>query len=104
MKQIEGSFKPHYLSKKCKMEKIHIVSNRLPLSIEKTENGLKLTPSVGGLATGMRSIYKDFGGKWIGWSGIDSNDLTTKEIKQIDEKLVDENCLAVHLTKEEINL
>jgi trehalose 6-phosphate synthase/phosphatase len=74
------------------------------LSIEKNKNGIKLIPSVGGLATGMRSIYKEFGGKWIGWSGIESDDLTKKDVQQIDIKLEEENCLAVQLTKEEINL
>lgn len=83
---------------------MHIVSNRLPLSIERNENELKLTPSVGGLATGMRSIYKEYGGKWIGWSGIDSDDLTKKDKEEIDQKLVEESCLAVYLSKEEINL
>lgn len=86
------------------MSKIHIVSNRLPFSIECNEEGLVLTPSVGGLATGMRSIYKEFEGKWIGWSGVELDDLTAKNLEEIDEKLVEENCLAVHLTKEEINL
>ncbi|GAB1450793.1 bifunctional alpha,alpha-trehalose-phosphate synthase (UDP-forming)/trehalose-phosphatase [Draconibacterium sp.] len=86
------------------MSKIHIVSNRLPLSIERNDDELKLTPSVGGLATGMRSIYKEFGGKWIGWSGIESDDLTDADIKRIDKKLEEESCLAVQLTKEEINL
>ena len=86
------------------MNKIHIISNRLPLSIQKSNNQISLTPSVGGLATGMRSIYKDYGGQWIGWSGIDTDELSKKEINEIDAKLVNENCLAVHLTKEEINL
>jgi len=86
------------------MNKIHIVSNRLPISINKEDNQLEMVPSVGGLATGMRSIYKGYGGKWIGWSGIATDDLSSDEMDQINEKLKDENCLAVHLTKEEINL
>ncbi|MEZ5105061.1 MAG: bifunctional alpha,alpha-trehalose-phosphate synthase (UDP-forming)/trehalose-phosphatase [Draconibacterium sp.] len=86
------------------MNKIHIVSNRLPFSIERNENELKLTPSVGGLATGMRSVYKDYGGRWIGWSGINLDDLTKKEVQQINNELVKESCEAVHLTSEEINL
>ena len=86
------------------MSKIHIVSNRLPVSIERNEDDLKLTPSVGGLATGMRSIYKEFGGRWIGWSGIESDDLSEDDVKKIDKKLEEESCLAVQLTKEEINL
>ncbi|MGQ8336362.1 bifunctional alpha,alpha-trehalose-phosphate synthase (UDP-forming)/trehalose-phosphatase [Sunxiuqinia sp. A32] len=86
------------------MNKIHIVSNRLPLSINKEGSDYKLTPSVGGLATGMRSIYREYGGKWIGWPGIAENDLTPADEKAIEEKLVGEACLAVHLDKEEINL
>ncbi|WP_163717143.1 bifunctional alpha,alpha-trehalose-phosphate synthase (UDP-forming)/trehalose-phosphatase [Mangrovibacterium lignilyticum] len=86
------------------MNKIHIVSNRLPLSINQVKDEFTFTPSVGGLATGMRSIYKDFGGQWIGWSGIPSEDLTQEQLNGIDEKLVDENCKAVHLSSEEINL
>lgn len=86
------------------MSKIHIVSNRLPVSIENGPQGMPVTPSVGGLATGLRSIYKEYGGQWIGWSGIASDGLSEQEVEAIDEKLVEENCLAVHLSNEEINL
>ncbi len=79
------------------MSKIHIVSNRLPLSISKSDDKIELTPSVGGLATGMRSIYREFGGKWIGWSGMNSDELTSKEKDKIDVELQKESCLAVHL-------
>ncbi len=86
------------------MSKIHIVSNRLPLSINKEADSFNLSPSVGGLATGMRSVYKEYGGKWIGWPGLAKDELTDDEVVEIDDKLVEEDCLAVHLTKEEINL
>lgn len=86
------------------MSKIYIASNRLPVSIQKENNELTLIPSVGGLATGLSSIYKDYGGLWIGWSGVASDDLADNEIRDIDEKLVSEQCVAIHLTKEEINL
>jgi trehalose 6-phosphate synthase/phosphatase len=86
------------------MSKIHIVSNRLPVSISKREEKIELIPSVGGLATGMRSIYHDFEGKWIGWSGINSNELTPKDKSLIDKELEKESCLAVHLSNEEISL
>ena len=86
------------------MSKIHIVSNRLPLSISKSEENIVLTPSVGGLATGMRSIYREFGGKWIGWSGMNSDELNQKDKEKIDKELEKESCLAVHLTQEELSL
>ncbi|MBN2636421.1 MAG: bifunctional alpha,alpha-trehalose-phosphate synthase (UDP-forming)/trehalose-phosphatase [Prolixibacteraceae bacterium] len=86
------------------MSKIHIISNRLPLSISKSEEEIELTPSVGGLATGMRSIYREFGGKWIGWPGINSNELTKQDKVNIDRELEKESCLAVHLSQEELSL
>jgi len=86
------------------MSKIYIASNRLPVSIQKENDELTLIPSVGGLATGLSSIYKDYGGLWIGWSGVASDDMADNEIRDIDEKLVSEQCVAIHLTKEEINL
>ena len=86
------------------MSKIHIVSNRLPYSIKDTENGFSLKPSVGGLATGMKSIYKDYHGSWIGWPGVAQEDHSAKELEQIDALLEKENCIPVHLSHEEINL
>lgn len=51
-----------------------IVSNRLPLNVSITkhedENEIKILPSVGGLATGMKSIHQNSDSLWIGWSGI----------------------------------
>ncbi len=85
------------------MGKIHIISNRLPVSVKKNEDGFKLIPSVGGLATGMRSIYKEYGGSWIGWSGITCDEIDEKESKIINSLLEAESCFTVDLTKEEIN-
>lgn len=52
------------------MAKTIIVSNRLPVSIQKKEDNLIYNPSAGGLATGLGSIYKEGDNIWIGWPGI----------------------------------
>lgn len=84
------------------MNKLHIVSNRLPFSVE-TENGtVHLKPSVGGLATGMNSVYKDFDGKWIGWSGVPSESQNEKQLKQTEDKLSKEGCVMVPLSSQEV--
>lgn len=84
------------------MNKLHIVSNRLPFSVE-TENGtVQLKPSVGGLATGMNSVYKDFDGKWIGWSGVPSESQNEKQLKQTEDKLSKEGCVMVPLSSQEV--
>ncbi|WP_372755089.1 bifunctional alpha,alpha-trehalose-phosphate synthase (UDP-forming)/trehalose-phosphatase [Labilibaculum sp.] len=86
------------------MNRIHIVSNRLPFSINVEDENIELIPSVGGLATGMRSVYKEFNGKWIGWPGIPSDDIDDRTTERIEEKLKAEDCVSVHLSKEEIDL
>ena len=69
------------------MSKLHIVANRLPYSIKKEDDDIELIASVGGLATGMKSVYEDYGGKWIGWSGLNSDDLSEQETQKIDSLL-----------------
>ncbi len=86
------------------MSKIHIISNRLPYSISEEDNKYQLQASVGGLATGLSSVYKDFGGKWIGWSGISSESISKEKQQEIDQLLLAEDCLSVPLTTQEVDL
>ncbi|MBX7059878.1 MAG: bifunctional alpha,alpha-trehalose-phosphate synthase (UDP-forming)/trehalose-phosphatase [Leptospirales bacterium] len=51
-----------------------IVSNRLPFSIQRAGAEFRLTPSVGGLATGIRAFLAgrpEAGRLWIGWPGLE---------------------------------
>ncbi len=52
------------------MSRLLIVSNRLPVNIEREDGALTIHPSVGGLATGLGSFYKSYHSLWIGWPGI----------------------------------
>jgi len=88
--------------KKCVMKRLHIVSNRLPFSISFENDNPSLEPSVGGLATGMNSVYKDFKGKWIGWPGIASDTKSRKELQAVDRLLKEEGCKPVHLCEQEV--
>lgn len=47
-----------------------IVSNRLPVTISMQGGEPVVTPSVGGLATGLRTAHERSGGLWIGWPGV----------------------------------
>ncbi len=84
------------------MGRLIIASNRLPLKIEKSSDSFTVTPSAGGLATGLKSYHQDNESIWIGWPGIiPDNDTDEEEISLIlkkeqylpvflDEKLIDE--------------
>jgi len=82
------------------MSKTIIVSNRLPVRIEKEGEELSYQPSEGGLATGLGSIYKEGNNIWIGWAGasFDDDDLR----KEVSEGLKKENMRPVFLTEQEI--
>jgi len=84
------------------MSRILLVSNRLPLQINISEDELDIKPSVGGLATGMKSIHKDTDSKWIGWTGLTSEELTPGLKKKVNEKISEENCISVDLSSDEV--
>jgi len=85
------------------MSKTIIVSNRLPLQIKLQKNNLEVKPSVGGLATGMKSIHEDGNGVWIGWSGLTEEDLNESVSRQVNQALEQVNCASVPLTQENID-
>lgn len=86
------------------MKRFLIISNRLPVQIAISDEKIDVTPSVGGLATGMQSVSKSFKSSWIGWSGLNSQSLTPELQKKVDSALAKENCIDVNLTEEEVEL
>jgi trehalose 6-phosphate synthase/phosphatase len=73
-------------SKKSK-GKIIIVSNRLPVTISKRKDGLKIQQSPGGLATCLRAIQEEEKAIFVGWPGYwPAND---KEKRWIENELID---------------
>ena len=85
------------------MSKTIIVSNRLPLQVKLQDEQLEITPSVGGLATGMKSVHSEGNGLWIGWSGLTEEELDPELTKQVAAAVKKEKCATVPLTQEDID-
>lgn len=85
------------------MSKTIIVSNRLPLQVKLQDDQLKITPSVGGLATGMKSVHSEGNGLWIGWSGLTEEELDDDLKKEVAQAVKKEKCATVPLTQEDID-
>src|SRR5947209_14856068 len=85
------------------MSQVTIVSNRLPVSVKKTNGKLEFYPSVGGLATGLSSYTKNKKNKWVGWPGIVNEDLSDKDKDDIAKELQKHNCYPVYLTQKQID-
>ncbi|HEX8546231.1 MAG TPA: bifunctional alpha,alpha-trehalose-phosphate synthase (UDP-forming)/trehalose-phosphatase [Cytophagaceae bacterium] len=84
------------------MTKTLIVSNRLPVSIKEKEGKFVVSPSAGGLATGLGSVYKTGENIWIGWPG----DIISEEdkMKTVSDDLLKENMAPVFLSESDVEL
>ena len=83
------------------MQRLVIISNRLPISVEKRRRGLRFEPSIGGLATGLRAFYKSYNSTWIGWPGINLEKIE-EEKQEVEARLLSESCYPVFLSQHDI--
>ncbi len=85
------------------MPKTIIVSNRLPVRVERSEKGtLSFLPSEGGLATGLGSVYQQGDNLWLGWTGVFPK--SDEESQTIYKELEKENMRPIVLTPKDIKL
>lgn len=77
-----------------------VVSNRLPLTLQRTETGWATARSSGGLASAMNPFLKKGGGDWIGWPG-DAGEQGNPERRAILVEWAEkERCFAVDLPED----
>lgn len=84
------------------MNKTILVSNRLPFELKITGNDVLMTPSVGGLATGLKSVHAAGNSLWIGWSGLKAEQVR-KRSAQVAEAMKKERCVSVPLSGQEVD-
>ncbi|MFK5972422.1 MAG: bifunctional alpha,alpha-trehalose-phosphate synthase (UDP-forming)/trehalose-phosphatase [Flavobacteriaceae bacterium] len=85
------------------MGKTIIISNRLPVQLQISNETITAVPSVGGLATGMKSVHSGGDSLWIGWSGLTDEEIPEKLSKDIDKALAEHGCSKVELTADEVD-
>lgn len=62
--------------------KLIVVSNRLPITLSKDQEGnWQSKSSSGGLATALQSALSQRGGTWVGWPGV--TDVSQTELEQV---------------------
>src|SRR6266568_915693 len=84
------------------MPRLLIVSNRLPVTVRRAEDGaVSVEHSTGGLATGMKGPHERLGGLWIGWPG-DLDGLSDDARHEVDRQLAQLRLVGVPLRAEEI--
>jgi len=85
------------------MAKTIIISNRLPVQLQINNGSITAIPSVGGLATGMKSVHSGSESLWIGWSGLTNEDTPPELEEDIDKALKENGCAKVKLNAHEVD-
>ncbi|MDT7830242.1 bifunctional alpha,alpha-trehalose-phosphate synthase (UDP-forming)/trehalose-phosphatase [Pricia sp. S334] len=85
------------------MGKTIIISNRLPVQLQIDQGEITAIPSVGGLATGMKSVHSGGDSLWIGWSGLTDEEIPDELVSKIDKALAEHGSSQVNLTEDEID-
>ena len=63
-------------------KRLVIVSNRLPIVLEKQQDSWHVSHGAGGLVTALAPVLKNRGGLWIGWPGAPDDGTLTEPITQ----------------------
>jgi len=77
-----------------------VVSNRLPLTLRKTEDGWSTEYSSGGLASAMDPLLRKGGGDWIGWAGGGGEEHDESRRAILAQWAENERCFAVELPEQ----
>ena len=85
------------------MGKTIIISNRLPVQLQISNGTITAVPSVGGLATGMKSVHSGGDSLWIGWSGLTDEEIPKKLAPKIDQALAEHGSSKVNLNEAEVD-
>jgi len=80
-------------------ERLILVSNRLPVVLRRTADGLESEIAPGGLASGLSRPHQSSGGSWIGWPGITTDDGELSE--EVQSTLTELGMKGVGLSEEE---
>lgn len=86
-------------------ETLHIVSNRLPVTLEKKRGTIQYRQSMGGLATGLGSFYQSYNSMWTGWCGMPAESLTSDEKEMVELTLAnDYRCFPLFLSRSDMKM
>lgn len=59
-----------------------VVSNRLPVTIERQAQGVNVRPSSGGLVSALLPVFRAHGGTWVGWPGTGDDPEVARALRQ----------------------
>jgi trehalose 6-phosphate synthase/phosphatase len=83
------------------VKRLVIISNRLPIILQKDGSKWRIQQGSGGLVTALAPVLRDRGGLWIGWPGTYGESNTNKPVQRA-AKEVGYSMIPVQLTRKEV--
>ncbi|HSL69609.1 MAG TPA: trehalose-6-phosphate synthase, partial [Longimicrobiales bacterium] len=83
------------------MNRVILVSNRLPVTVTISDEGVRIERSIGGLATALREPHERSGGLWIGWPGP-TEGLQARDLANVEARFSELGTVPVHLSTQEL--
>jgi trehalose 6-phosphate synthase/phosphatase len=83
-------------------ERVLIVSNRLPVTVQEAGAGIEVVPSAGGLASGLRGYFQSADATWIGWPGPLSAKASRLGRRSLEAQLSAHNLKLVDLDQRDV--
>lgn len=85
----------------AKKPQLLVVSNRLPISLKRTDAGkYESSKSSGGLVTSLSGISESIGFHWFGWTGLEVPDDEQENVRKL---LAEQDAVPIFLDKELAN-
>ncbi|UQA57981.1 bifunctional alpha,alpha-trehalose-phosphate synthase (UDP-forming)/trehalose-phosphatase [Polyangium aurulentum] len=84
------------------MARLLLVSNRLPVTVKVDHGELHVSPSAGGLATGLKGPHQRSGGLWMGFPG-DASRMDEAQRAELEARLAELQCVPIHLSPGEVS-
>lgn len=82
-------------------ERLLIVSNRMPATVRIERRGVRIVPSAGGLATGLRPAHERTKGLWFGWPGA-LRKLAPRQRAALESELEERRLVPIHLSQTQV--
>ena len=86
------------------MKRLLVVSNQIPINIYKDQEDFRLEPGKEIENSGLQGFYKEFQTIWIGQTLLADHAFTETEIRILEKKLKDFNCIPVFADPYDYNL